>query len=85
MTKNLHVCAICCRLEVVYGVISSRSVIKTIEDYLVVNFEVASSNSFRAIKKNHFVTAEAAPADIDDSIKRKRIRLSLKYKNTSGL
>ena len=28
-------------------------------------------------KKNHFVTAEAA-ADIDDSIKRKRIRVSLK-------
>ena len=38
-------------------------------------FEVPGSNSFRDIQKNHFVTAEA---DIDDSIKRKRIRVSLK-------
>ena len=40
-----------------------------------------SYNSFRDIKKNHFVTAEAAAvveADIDDNIKRKRIRVSLK-------
>ena len=28
--------------------------------------------------KNHFVMAEAAAADIDDSIRRKRIRVSLK-------
>ena len=34
-----------------------------------VNFEVTSSDSFRDIKKNHFVTAE----DIEDSTKRKRI------------
>ena len=39
------------------------------------NFEVAISNSFRDIQKNYFVTAEA---DIDDTIKRKRIRVSLK-------
>ena len=39
------------------------------------NLEVASLNSFRDIKKNHFVTAAA---DTDDSIKRKRIRISLK-------
>ena len=72
MTKHLQVCTICCRPEVVYDVISGRNV-KTIERYVVVNFEVASSNSFRNIKKNHFVTAEAvAAADIDDSIKRKR-------------
>ena len=44
--------------------------------YIVVNVEIDSSNSFRYIKKNHFVTAEA---DIDDSIKRKRIRVSLNY------
>ena len=43
----------------------------------MLNFEVASCSSFRVIKKNHFVTTEAA-ADIDDSIKRKRIRVSLK-------
>ena len=38
------------------------------------------SNSFRDIKKNHFVraAAEAASPDIDDSIKQKRIRVSLK-------
>ena len=58
---------ICCRLEVDCDVISGRNV-KTITDYVAVNFEAASSNSFRDIKKCHFVTAEA---DIDDSIKRK--------------
>ena len=73
MTQNLHVCAIFCRSEVDYDVISGQQ-IKTLEGYLVVNFEAASSNSFRDIPKNQFVTA----ADIDDSIKRKRIRVSLK-------
>ena len=59
---------ICLRREVVYDVISGRNV-KTIEDNLVVHFEVASSKSFRDIQKNHFVTAaEAAAADIDDGI-----------------
>ena len=42
--------------------------------YIVVLFEFASSNTFRDIPKNHFVTAEV---DIYDSIKRKRIRVSL--------
>ena len=69
MAQNLHVCAICCRPEVVYDIISGRNV-KTIVVYVAVKFEVASSSSFRDIKKNHFVTA--AEADIDDSIKRKR-------------
>ena len=64
---NLHVCTICCRPEIVYDVISDRNV-KTIERYHSVNFEVASSNSFRDIKKNPFVTAAEAAADIDDSI-----------------
>ena len=53
MTQNLHVCPICCRLEVAYDVISGRKV-KTIEGYLVVNSEIAeiaSSNSFRYITK----------------------------------
>ena len=76
MTPNLHVCTTCFRPEVVYDVISGRNV-KTIEGYLVVNFEVASSNSFIDIPKNNFVTP-AAEADIDDSIKRKRFRVSLK-------
>ena len=74
MTQNLHVCTICFRPEAVYDVISGQNV-KTIEGYIVVNFAVASSNSFRDIKINHFVTATA---DTDDSIKRKRFRISLK-------
>ena len=41
----------------------------------MVNFEVAGSSSYREIPKNHFVMAAA---DIDDSIKRKRIRTSFK-------
>ena len=69
MTQNLHGC----RSEVYYDVISGRNV----NGYIAVNFEVASSNSFLDLPKNHFVTAEAA-ADIDDSTKRKRIRVSLK-------
>ena len=43
--------------------------------YDVVNFEVGSSNSFRDIKKNHFMTMAA---DMDDGITRKRNRVSLK-------
>ena len=46
------------------------------KDYLL-NLEVANSSSFRDIKK-HFVTSAAAAADIDDSIKRKGFRVSLK-------
>ena len=49
--------------------------VKIIECYKVVNFEVDSYNSFQDIPKNHFV---AAKADIEDSIKRKRFRVSLK-------
>ena len=76
MTQNLHVCTICFRLKVVYGVVSGRNV-KTIEGYLVANFEVSLALTVSEIlKKNHFVTA--AEANIDDSIKRKRIRVSLK-------
>ena len=67
MTQNLHVCTIFCLPEVVYDVISSQNV-KIIEGYLVVNFEVDSSNNL----------VTAAEADITDSIKRKRIHLLLK-------
>ena len=84
MKKNLHVSTIFCRPEVVYDVISSRNV-KIMEGCLVINFEVFSSRSFRDLKKNHFVTAaEAAVADIDDSIKRKRFRVSLKNRGTKA-
>ena len=76
MTQKLHVCTIYFRPEVVYDIISGRNV-KTVDGYLVINFEVASSNSFRDFqKKNNFVTQ--AEAYIDDSIKRKRFRVSLK-------
>ena len=80
MTQNLHVCMICFRPEEVYVVISGLNV-KTIEGYLVVCFEVASSNSSPDIKKIiSFMTAAAATtaADIDYSIKRKCFRVSLK-------
>ena len=50
------------------------------EDYIAINFEVSRSNSFQDIQKHHFVTA--ADADIDDSIKRKRIHVSLKHDYT---
>ena len=49
---------------------------QTIEGYVVVKFEVASSSSFRDMPKNLLVAAEAE-ADIDDSKKRKRYLLSL--------
>ena len=68
MTLNVPVCTICCRPEAVDDVISGPSV-KTIGGNLVVNFEVASSNNFRDIPKNHFLTSAAAAADIGDSIK----------------
>ena len=75
MTKNWHVCATCCRQEVNCDVISGRS-LNTIVGYIPVNFEVVRLVVFE-ILKNHFMTAEAA-ADIDDRIKRKRIRIPLK-------
>ena len=46
----------------------------------MLNFEVASSSSISDILKNHFVTAAEAAADIDDGIKRKRIRVLLNEK-----
>lgn len=53
------------------GWLASGGNVKTFEGYKHVNFEVASSSSFRDIPKNHFVTAAAA--DIDDRYKRKRV------------
>ena len=50
MTQNGHICAICYRPEVDCDVISSQNA-KSIEDYVAVNFEVASSKTFRDIKK----------------------------------
>ena len=74
MTHNEHVYAICGRPKVAGDVIS-RENLKTIDSYDVLNFEVAGLMSFRNIEeKNHFLTA----ADIDSSIKRKRIRVSFK-------
>ena len=43
----------------------------------MVNFEAARSYSFLNLPKNHFATAAAEAAGIDDSIKRKRYRVSL--------
>ena len=57
---------------------------KTIEGYARLNFEVACFISFRCIPKNHFMTTAEAAADIDDSTKRKRIRVSLKNGRNSA-
>ena len=76
MTQNEHAYAIWCRPEVA-GVVISGENVKTVDGYAVSNFEVAPFSGFRDIKK-HFVTAVlAAEANIDDSIRRKRIRFSL--------
>ena len=61
------------RPEVASDVISGENA-NTINGYTVLNFEVASFSSFQDIFKKHFVTA----ADIDDRIKRKHIRVSLR-------
>ena len=53
MTQNEHVYAICCRPDVAGDVISGENV-KTIEGYAVLNYEVASFNSYRDIKKKSF-------------------------------
>ena len=50
MTQDEHVCVICCRSKVDCYVISGQNV-KTVLGYIVVNVEVASSSSFRYIKK----------------------------------
>ena len=81
MTQNEHVYAICCRPKVVGDIISGENV-RTLDCYPLLNFEVARFNSFRDIqKKSHFLTAAsdaAAEADIDDSIRQNRVRVSLK-------
>ena len=51
MTQNEYVYAIFCRPEVDGDVISGENV-KTIEGYVVLNFEVANFYTFRDIKKN---------------------------------
>ena len=71
--QKWHVYAICCRPEVVGDVIFSENE-KTIEGYAVLNFDFASFSTSREIFFNRLLTAE----DIDDSIKRKRIRVSFK-------
>ena len=75
MTQNEHICAICCRPKIA-GDVSSSKRVKTVEGYALLNFAVARFSSFRDIKENHFLTAEAA-ADIDDNVKRKCISVSL--------
>ena len=54
MTKNEHVHAILCRPEVTGDVVSGEN-IKTIEGYVVLNFEAASIRSFRANQNQPFV------------------------------
>ena len=71
MTQNAHVYAICCRPEVAGDVISGENV-QTVDCYVVLTLLTSE------ILKNHFVTAmQTAAANIDYSIKRKSIRVSL--------
>ena len=57
-TDNEYVYAICCRREKGNDVIYDRNV-KAILGYIVVNFEVASSSSFRDFPERLFCDAEA--------------------------
>ena len=75
MAQNEHVYTICWQPEVAGGITSGEN-IKTVEGHAVLNFEVTSFSSFRDIKKNHFL--REAALDIDDNIKWKPIRVSLK-------
>ena len=52
MTQHKHAYAICCRPEVTGDVISSETV-KTFDGYALLNFEVASISSVRAIPKKN--------------------------------
>ena len=58
MTQNGHVYAICGRLEVAVDVISGRNE-KTIEGYMLVNVEIATSSNFRE-KIYKIVTVKSA-------------------------
>ena len=73
-TQNLHVCTICFRPEVVCDVFSGRNV-KTIEGYFAVNFEVASSNSFRDIFFKKLISWRRRTSTIALSETQKRFRL----------
>ena len=77
MIQNEHVYAICCRPEVAGDVISGENV-TTIGGYAVLNFEIASFNSFRDIQKIIIsCRRRRRRRHIDDSMKRKRNRVSL--------
>ena len=59
MTQNEHVYVICWWPVVDDDVISGRNV-KTIEGYIALNFEVASSSSFRDFPKRLFCDGEVS-------------------------
>ena len=66
-TQNEHVYAICCRPEAA-GDANSGANVKTIEAVRCYVFKLLAL-VISELLKNHFVTAMAAAADIDDSIK----------------
>ena len=53
MTKNEHVCAICCQLEVA-GDVNSGVNVKTVGGYVVLISEAVSFNSFRENQNQPF-------------------------------
>ena len=64
MTKNEHIYAIFCRLEVAGDVLSGDNV-TTIVGYAVLNFEVASFSNFPDIKEKSIISVVA---DIEDAL-----------------
>ena len=54
MTHNEHVYAVFCRPEVAGNIVSGGNV-KTIEGYVMLNFEAACFSSFRANQNQPFV------------------------------
>ena len=63
MTKNEHVYVIFYRPEVDDDVVSGRNV-NTIEGYIVANFEVAGSSSFRDFPKRLFCASEVGDSSV---------------------
>ena len=83
VAQNEHFYATCCQPEVDGDVMSGWKV-KTIEGFVLVNFEAASSGTLWDINKNYFVTV-AAEAYIDDSINRKHFVSLKKYSTKTSI
>ena len=72
MTQNEHVYEICCRPEVDDDFIPSRNV-KTIEGYIVVSFEVASSSSCQDFSQRLFCDCEVGNGGVNVTCSRPEV------------